>query len=258
MKQLFDYPSRFVQKANANHWNISMFGFVTITVSAFLIGGLFGWMISGVLTGVVLGFFMAYMVPFEWLERVSQKSLAHKQDVLINAVRSVQNAYTATGNLVSAIEMSLPMMEEPATSAFRKVLALERTGVNLSEAMEHLRQVFPFRELDFLIHCADTMKKSGGQQTGMVLERFIRLLEDARSREEQFKAEIAARNTESRHLFVLFLMEVAVFKLFDLMNPDLPIGGPMMDVIIAIMLMINIVAWLVYKQMVQRSKRYLI
>lgn len=231
---------------------------MALTFGSFAVGGLFGWMIAGTLTALLLGCFMAYVIPVEWLEKIEKRNLAHQQDVLVDAIHSIQNAYTATGSLVAAIETSLTMMRQPAADAFQKVLASVRSGESLSEAMTALKQVFPIRELDFFIRCSDVIEQTGGRHALVLLERSVRLIEDAKRREEEFDTEMAVRYTESRHLFALFLFEAAVFRLFDLLNPDVQIGGPLLDVLIALLLAINIGAWFMFRSQVFQAKRKLI
>lgn len=258
MEQIISYPRRFVEKARRNHWSIGMSGFVGLTIGSFVVGGLFGWMIAGMVTGALLGCFMAYMVPLEWLERIEKRNTEHQRVVLVDAIRSIQNAYTATGSLVAAMETSLPMMRQPAADAFQQVLVAARTGKSLSEAMAPLKKEFLLRELDFFIRSSDVIEKAGGRHALVLMERSVQLIEDAKSREEAFDAEMAVRYTESRHLFGLFLFEAAAFRLFEAMNPDIQIGGPFLDVLIALLLATNICAWFVFKRQVIQAKRKLI
>jgi Flp pilus assembly protein TadB len=258
LKQIIEYPKQFVAKADFNQWKIGSNGFILITLVSFFVGGVYGYVMAGILTGLILGGFMAYMIPALWLEQVEKKNMKHRRETLVDAMRAIQNAYLATNSFVAAIQASLPLMQEPAASAFRQVLIHERTGIPLSEAMQHVKAEFPFREVDTFIRCVDVMQEAGGQHAMMVMERFIRLLEDTQSREETFEAEMAVRNTEARQLFILFLAEIALFKLFETLNPDLVQDGFGMDPFVALLLGINVVAWLTYKKLYLKAKNKMV
>ena len=258
MKRIAQYPKQFIERAQGNEWRIGPNGFILITLASFFVGGLYGYTMAGVLTGIFLGGFLAYVVPAQWLEQVEKKNSKDRRKVLVDAMRAVQNAYLATDSFVSAIQVSLPLMQEPAASAFRQVLISERTGLPLSEAMQHVKKAFPYPEVDTFIQCVDVMQEAGGQHATLVIDRFISQIEDTLSREETIETELAGRNTEVRQLFILFLVEMGVLKLFEVLNPDLVVWDFSLDLIVAALLGINIAMWLFYKRAVQNVKKQII
>lgn len=251
LRLLLRHPQYFLHKSARLEWNIGKAGYALLTGISFLLGMAFGQFLGNLPVGVLLGVFFAYMIPMELLERVEKKRTHEVREILIDAIRGIQTAYAVNHQLLYAIEVTLPTMQNPAKEAFQKVLAIERTGKPLS--VEAIRDHFPIKELEFFIRSCDLIHETGGKNAMVLFERSIRILETVHELESELDVEINARRTETRYLFILLLIELIFFQLVGIFSFNMPLLEESKWIVFAMMLL-NIFAWFYGKQLVKKKR----
>lgn len=103
-------------------------------------GVLFGIIIDNLLISAVLGVGLA-MTPLTVIRMRSAEYIRMVDEKLEMAMSSVTNSYIATGNLVIAVQRTLPMLPAPVSDIFKRFMAdVQYVDGNVVHAIQHMRE----------------------------------------------------------------------------------------------------------------------
>jgi len=204
-------PWRFLQEVHALKLPMSRWGYGALFGTSGLFGFSLGTLLGNAALGAGMALFFAYAIPGEWLEWMHQRRQKKMRSLWIEAVRNLRTSYLVCGSLRQAMVMSLPHFPDEVRPYFQHMIDQEQAGLPFHPVMEQDRFLLP--ELTYVLELAQLLDRVGGPDGEMLLEDAIDRLEEAGRRVEEFEQEVAARRTETRHLFALFLVELLFLRL---------------------------------------------
>jgi len=204
-------PWHFLEEAHALKLPMSRWGYGALLGTSGLFGFSLGALLGNAALGAGMALFFAYAIPGEWLEWMRQRRQKKMRSLWIEAVRMLRTSYLVCGSLRQAMVMSLPHLPEEVRPYFQHMIDRDQGMTSSHPMMEQDRVLLP--ELTYVLELAQLLDRVGGPDGEILLEDAIDRLEEAGRRVEEFEQEVAARRTETRHLFALFLVELLFLRL---------------------------------------------
>lgn len=207
------FPWRYVSAAHASGWSLSRPLYLSLLAAIAVGGWSLGWLFHNLWFGLEIAVFLAYAVPGELLEAVRQRNRKNLRRVWIETIRLLHTSYLVCGEWRQAIQLSLSQMPEQTQTFFREALRREQLGIPLHETIRECKKQFPIAEMNLFWEVITLLENVGGPLGETLLEDVILWMEEAHTRAEDMEKEVSARLTESRHLFLLFLVELLCFRI---------------------------------------------
>ncbi|MFC4767161.1 type II secretion system F family protein [Effusibacillus consociatus] len=213
-------PWRYLPEARALGWPLRGWMYGVLLSASFGLGISFGLLLDIYGLGIGMGAFFAYAIPGELLLWVRQRHLKRMRQLMGEAVRTLHTSYLACGQWGQAVKMSLPYVPSEIQPLFQRIFRQQQVGVPLDQAMTDMPNQVLLSETGFFLEVARLLEQVGGPLGGALLEDVISLLEEANTKAGELAGEVAARQMETRHLFVLFLVELVFFRLISVVYFD--------------------------------------
>jgi tight adherence protein B len=174
-------------------------------VASFLVGT-FASIVAGALA--IVGLSM-------WLERKREGRRDAFMGQLPELARILSNAASAGLSMVSAYEVAVQELDDPAKTELRIALEEIRIGQPFERAMENLGQRLPSRELSVLVSTLAIQQRSGGDLV-RALSDMATTLEARRETQREVKTLMAGAQATS---YVVMAIGGAALFLADLTRP---------------------------------------
>lgn len=204
-------PWQFVKEARGLNLPISRWGYGMILGSCGLFGISLGVLLGNIGLGAGMVLFFAYAIPGEWLEWMRKRQIRKARTLWMEAIRVLRTSYLVCGAWRQALVISLPHLPDEIQPYFGQVLAREQTGVPLNQAIKQHLTLLP--EMTLFYEVAQILERVGGSYGEALLEDVMEGLEEAVRRSDELAQEAAARQTETRHLFVMFVVELLILRI---------------------------------------------
>lgn len=159
---------------------------------------------------------LGFLLPLGYLSRKRSNRIHSFEALLPDALDIIVNALRAGFSFESALIMVAQEIPDPLGIEFAIMYEEQNLGVELSDALFHLRERVPSEDLDLVITAIVIHKRTGGslaevldKTAGTVRERF------------KFQGEVRTKTAHGRYSgAVLLVLPVAVVGITVLINPD--------------------------------------
>ncbi len=203
----------------------ALFGFAILTY-LFLGKGL-GMKIFIIALGaiVIIAFFpqYAYTIRNKWIEKFN--------DQLEEALRLIVSGLKAGLGFSHCLKIVTQQMPNPISTEFKRVLDEVSLGVPLDEALSHLQDRIPSRELKIFTSAVLLQRKTGGS-----LVDVLSGIADTIKARRRLKRRIDTLTAEGKlSAIVLTLLPLFLLILLRLMQPEL--FAPMLETIVGIIML---------------------
>jgi len=194
------------------------------------------------LAGAVVGYFVASLVVGHtasivtgalvivglsmWLERKRETRRDAFLGQLPELARILSNGASAGLSMVSAYEIAVQELDDPARTELQIALAEIRIGQPFERAMENLGERMPSRELSVLVSTLAIQQRSGGDLV-RALSDMATTLEARRDTQREVRTLMAGATATS---YVVMVIGAAALFLADLIRPgtlDRVAGSPL-------------------------------
>ncbi|MFC0213836.1 type II secretion system F family protein [Paenibacillus chartarius] len=208
-------PWRYVSAARACGWELPHFLYISMLAAAIAGGLSLGSLFHHPWLGLGMAVFAAYAAPGELLEAVRRRNRKKLRNTWIETIRLLHNSYLVCGEWRKAIQLSLSHMPDETRGLFREWFRCEHLGMSLPDMIWEGKKRMPIAELNLFWEAIQLLENVGGPLGETLLEESVAWIEEASARAEDMDREISARLTESRHLFVLFLVELLFLRIVE-------------------------------------------
>jgi tight adherence protein B len=160
------------------------------TAFRWIFGGIFGgilYLLTGQIALVLIGFILGFMYPKFQLSSKRKKRLKQfndqLQDMITTIISSMRAGYSFSQALKAvAEESSFPMNEEIET-----VLREMQYGITMEDALHHLYERVPSKDLDIMIQAILIQRQVGGN-LATVLSMIVETIRERQKIQAQIKA----------------------------------------------------------------------
>lgn len=198
----------FLNPSQRMIWFLYALSPIIVGVAALLISGHF---IVG-LIGLAFGILVPKMILRQMRRNYHKKF--HVQ--LVDALLLLSSSLKAGLSMTQAFTVVVEEMPSPVSQEFGLILKESRMGVNLDEAMLHLKQRMPGDDVSLFVTAVLVARETGGDITAV----FARLVETIRER-RKLKERISTLTFMARFQgFVMAMLPVAFGMLVYQMNKD--------------------------------------
>lgn len=211
-----------------------------------LIVGVLALLATGnpLLGGVGLAF--GILVPRVVVKQTRARHLKKFHDQLVDGLLLLSSSLKAGLSMTQAFTVVAEEMPSPISQEFGLILKESRMGVNVDEAMLHLKQRVPGDDVSLFVTAVLVARETGGDITSV----FARLVETLRDR-KKLKERIATLTFMARMQgFVMAMLPFAFGFLVYQMNKDYfrfflyePMGRMLLAVIIALQVVGGLLYW---------------
>ncbi len=134
---------------------------VGLGASVFLICGLFGSWIVGIILGFILAF-IGFKAPRMIVDHLVKKRIKAYSLQMVDALQLLSNGIRAGLSVPQAIGMIVDEMPPPISQEFNVLLQQNRIGVPLEECFENLAKRVPLEDNDMFVSSVNILRETGG------------------------------------------------------------------------------------------------
>lgn len=179
-------------------WHVRLV--LLLVLAAALGGALLGW------PGLLLGALLAGMGVLGYLVVVAGRRQARMVDQLPGFLDAIVRLITIGSSLGAAFQTASQTLDAPLSEAMTRAANLNRSGMELDEALHAVAGLYRLREFDLLAAITSLALRFGGR-SDQVLERMAVFMRDLR----QARQELTAMSAEIRlSAWILALLPVGV------------------------------------------------
>ena len=151
--------------------------FIILVMVFGLIGGLFGWFLSGGakagsgefaiqilanIPGLLIGALLGLFAPFLYLRRQQGKRLVKFDNQLADMLSLMVNGLRAGYSIMQALEAVSKELPPPISDEFRRVVQEMQIGIPMDVALDNLTRRIPSKDLDLLVTAITVQREVGG------------------------------------------------------------------------------------------------
>lgn len=184
------------------------------TAAAAIFIGLLFMLVIGSLVGLVVGLFAPVAVLSSIRRRVRKKRDLFAEQLPDN-LQVLASALRAGHSLVGALSVVVNDSEEPTKSEFQRVVADERLGVPLEDALDVVVERMDSRELGQVSLVASLQRRTGGN-SAEVLDRVVETIRE-RAELRRLVKTLTAQGRISR--WIVTILPVVLLVAISLINP---------------------------------------
>jgi tight adherence protein B len=184
------------------------------TVAAAIFAGLLSMLVIGSPVGLVVGLFVPVAVISSVRRRVRKKRDLFGEQLPDN-LQVLASALRAGHSLVGALSVVVNDSEEPTKSEFQRVVADERLGVPLEDALDVVVERMDSRELGQVSLVASLQRRTGGN-SAEVLDRVVETIRE-RAELRRLVKTLTAQGRISR--WIVTALPVVLLVAISLINP---------------------------------------
>ncbi|MBS3762148.1 MAG: type II secretion system F family protein [Candidatus Brocadiia bacterium] len=238
------YEQRYLEDAerslDAIYLTIPPQHVVYLSLACFVVVSLLWiWLFGKLLVGILFGL-MGLAIPkiiLWWLKKRRNKKFDHQ---LVEALTNLGNSLKAGFSLNQAMNLLAQEMDNPMGQEIRLVVREMQVGADLSEALGHLHDRMPSRDLDLIITSILISREVGGDLT----EIFDNIAHTVRER-HRIEGKIKAMSAQGKLQGLIILcippgMAIALNYIApDMIKPLFtePVGWLLMGVVVLLMAM---------------------
>lgn len=202
--------------------------------------------VTGNLIVAAAGLVVGIMVPRLIVKQTRVRYKKKFHDQLVDGLLLLSSSLKAGLSMTQAFTVVAEEMPSPISQEFGLILKESRMGVNIDEAMLHLKQRVPGDDVSLFVTAVLVARETGGDITSV----FARLVETLRDR-KKLKERIATLTFMARMQgFVMAMLPFAFGFLVYQMNKDYfrfflyePMGRMLLAVIIALQVVGGLLYW---------------
>lgn len=127
----------------------------------FLLLGLFGKWLIGIILGCILAF-IGFKVPRIVVDYLVEKRIKAYQGQMVDALQLLSNGIRAGLSVPQAIGMIVDEMPPPISQEFNVILQQNRIGMPLEECFENLAKRVPTEDNDMFVSSVNILRETGG------------------------------------------------------------------------------------------------
>jgi tight adherence protein B len=151
--------------------------FILLVIVFTLIGGMFGWFLSGGakagsgestiqilanVPGLLIGALIGLFAPFLYLRRQQGKRLVKFDNQLADMLSLMVNGLRAGYSIMQALEAVSKELPPPISDEFRRVVQEMQIGIPMDVALDNLTRRIPSKDLDLLVTAVNVQREVGG------------------------------------------------------------------------------------------------
>lgn len=212
----FDFAKKLQRRIDQSGLQVNV-GSIALAMGS--LAGLFFLITFQLASSIILAIpaaILGFLLPLAYLNRKRVNRIRAFEALLPDALDIVVNALRAGFSFESALIMVAQEVPDPLGIEFAIMYEEQNLGVELPEALRHLRERVPSEDLDLVITAIVIHKRTGGslaevleKTAGTVRERF------------KFQGEVRTKTAHGRYSgLVLLVLPVAVVGITVLINPD--------------------------------------
>jgi tight adherence protein B len=210
-----DWWVRFVRDVELADLTLSPERIAIYAISGAVIAGIFLAAIIGSPLAAIVGLVVPFAVVSSIRRRVRRKRDLFTEQLPDN-LQVLASALRAGHSLVGALSVVVDDAEEPTRSEFRRVVADERLGVLLEDALQVVVERMQSSELAQVSLVASLQRRTGGN-SAEVLDRVVETIRE-RAELRRLVKTLTAQGRISR--WIVTALPIALFLMISLINPQ--------------------------------------
>ncbi len=177
------------------------------------------------------------------------KEVEKFDDQMVDIAYAFKNSLKAGMSLQQAMQLVVGEFPNPASSEFEKALKEVQIGASIEDALHHLEERMPNKDLEIMVNSIEILRQSGGN----MVETFENLAETLKNR-KKIEGKIKTLTAQGRiQAIILCVMPFAMALILYFLNREYisPLFSTVLGwVILSLVVVLVSTGWLIIKKLI--------